>query len=309
MLPARSGSPTFSVGERGMRISFFPPHRLLSPHVAHIWVVESPTGWRPEDIKTIVHNGRMKLVFPYRGALLNGEATPGGPRRPFQKNPENTLWVLGISDRPWIVDSDGPFGVLSVELHPGAAYPFFPFALRDLANLVVPAPDVFGQAGRQMQERLAEEPSAEGKVELVQSFLLGFFTDLRSPDPVVRHAVSLIQARRGLISIGELTEKLGYSQRYIAMKFDRFVGLGPKTLAEIVRFQNRFVALTRYGSPGGDGDFDEDYYDQSHFIREFKRFSGLPPSAYARATNEFLTLFYGGRAGSGNLPLRSGGKA
>ena len=83
---------------------------------------------------------------------------------------------------------------------------------------------------------------------------------------------------------------MGYSQRYLAMKFDRFVGLGPKTLAEVVRFQNRFVALTRFGSAGGAADFDEDYYDQSHFSREFKRFAGLHGPAYLRTTNQFLSM-------------------
>ncbi len=78
----------------------------------------------------------------------------------------------------------------------------------------------------------------------------------------------------------------------MALKFDRFVGLGPKTLAEIVRFQNRFVSLTRFGSARDPADFDDDYYDQSHFTKEFKRFSGLPPAAYLKASNEFLSLFY-----------------
>ncbi len=265
-----------------MRLRFFQPDRLLRAHVAHIWIVESPDGWRPEDIKTIVPNGRMKLVFPYRGALLNAPVESGPKKKPVQKNPENTLWVLGMSDRPWIVDSDGPFGVLSVEFFPGAAYPFFPHDLRTMTDQVIPAADVLGKAGRELQNGLSEEPSAEGKVALVQNFLLGFFKDLHYPDSVVSHAVSIIQARRGLVTISELTEKLGYSQRYVALKFDRFVGLGPKTLAEIVRFQNRFVSLTRFGSARDPADFDDDYYDQSHFTKEFKRFSRSSPSSKRR---------------------------
>jgi hypothetical protein len=199
----------------------------------------------------------MKLVFPYRGTLRNGPVFGSPLPGSGAKNPENTLWVLGISDRPWIVDADGPFGVLSVEFHPGAAYPFFPCALKDLSNLVLPAPDVFGEAGRLLQNRLAEEPGMEGKVRLVQSFLLGFFGNTLYADSIV-----------------------------------------PKTLAEIVRFQNRFVHLTRFGSAEGSIDFDDDYYDQSHFTKEFKRFSGLPPAAYLKASNEFLKLFYGGTQGA-----------
>ena len=285
-----------------MRIRFFAPHPALSSHVSQIWIVESPTGWKSEDLKTIVPNGRMKIVFPYRGALLNATVTKAAARDSFQKNPENTLWVLGMSDRPSIVDSDGPFGVLSAEFYPGAAYPFFPHDLREMTNMVIPAGHVFGKRGAELEARLAEEPGDEGKVELLQQFLLRLLRDADRHDPIVGHAVSFIQESKGLITVSQLTEKLGYSQRYVAMKFDRFVGLGPKTLAEIVRFQNRFIRLTRFGPDGGASDFDEDYYDQAHFSKEFKRFSGLPPAAYAKATNEFLSLFHRRTSDSYNTP-------
>jgi hypothetical protein len=71
-----------------MKIRFFKPHAHLSTRVSQIWTVESPAGYTPDDIKTIVPNGRMKLVFPYRGSLLNGAITPGAAAtRPLQKNP------------------------------------------------------------------------------------------------------------------------------------------------------------------------------------------------------------------------------
>ena len=292
-----------------MQIRFFPVHPLLREHVSQIWIVENAAGWRTEDIKTIVPNGRMKIVFPYRSGLLNRAVSldgssrlPGDRAEPFQNNPKDTLWVLGMSDRPSIVDSEGPIGVLSAELFPGAAFPFFPAELCDFTNRVTPATDVYGSAGRELQDRLAEEPTAEGRVRLLEAFLLGLLRQAQRSGELVRHAVRFIQERGGLLTISELTEKMGYSQRYLAMVFDRFVGLGPKTLAEIVRFQNRFVALTRYASTTDEAAFDEDYYDQSHFSREFKRFAGLPPVAYRRKTNEFMTMFYGGATAAPRAP-------
>ena len=74
-----------------MKIRFFQPHPLLRAHVSQIWIVGNPTGWKPEDIKTIVPNGRMKIVFPYRSALLNRAALPSSPATPFQRNPSKTL--------------------------------------------------------------------------------------------------------------------------------------------------------------------------------------------------------------------------
>jgi len=279
-----------------MLIRFYQPHPLLRSHVSQIWIVESPTGWPTHDLKTIVPNGRMKIVFPYRSGLLNRAIVPSSLKADLQRNPAHTLWVLGMSDRPSMVDSDGPIGVLSAELYPGTAWPFFPADLRELTNRVTHAPQVYGTAAAELEEKLAEEATAEGRVKLLEGFLLDLLGKAKHTDQIVRHAVRLIQERGGLISISELTEKMGYSQRYLAMQFDRFVGLGPKTLAEIVRFQNRFVSLTRFGTAGAaaPADPDEDYYDQSHFSREFKRFSGLPPAAYLRKSNEFMTMFYRG---------------
>ena len=104
-----------------------------------------------------------------------------------------------MSDRPSIVDSDGPIGVLSAESPPGAAYPFFPADLKVFTNRVTPADEVFGAAGRELQVGLAEEPAAEGKVALLQEFLLGLLGRAEYADPIVRHAVRFIQERRGLL--------------------------------------------------------------------------------------------------------------
>lgn len=258
-----------------MEIFFFPVDPLLAPHVAHIWSVES-SGYRPTDIRTIVPNGRVKLVFLYRGSLFHGARG-----QPFAKNPTHTLWLLGPSDRPSIVDADGAFGVLSLEFKRGMAYRFFRFPIGELVNRVVSFPDLFGARGVQLQERLGAASSNHGRVELIQAFLRESLRRAIDFDPIVDHAVSFIHSRGGLATATELAGHLGYSTRYVARKFDLHVGLGPKTFSEVVRFQNRFLAA----------DQPEGYFDQSHAIREFKRFTGLSPGGYERASNEFLNRF------------------
>ncbi len=88
--------------------------------------------------------------------------------------------------------------------------------LKELTNRVTPAPDVYGAAARELEARLGAEPAVEGKVELLQAFLLRLLGRADYGDEVVRHAVRFIQERRGLVTVGELTERMGYSQRYHA---------------------------------------------------------------------------------------------
>lgn len=256
-------------------ILFYPVHPCLVPYVEHVWTVESE-GYRTEDIRTIVPNGRVKIVFPYRGSLFHG-----APGQPLSVTPQNTLWLLGPSNRPSIVDADGPFGVLSLEFRRGAAYRLFRPPMSELVNRVVPLPDIEGARGVLLQERLVEAKRNRERVDLLQAFLCQSLAGLVPADPILDHAVSFIHRRGGLATVEEVAKRLGYSSRYVAKKFERHVGLGTKTFSEVVRFQNRFLA-----APEPEG-----YFDQSHAIREFRRFTGWSPGRYDQATNEFLNRF------------------
>ncbi|MFA6508157.1 MAG: helix-turn-helix domain-containing protein [Treponemataceae bacterium] len=271
-----------------MDIRFFEPLPILKPFIATIWTVESPIAYSPGDLKTILPNGRIKLIFPYRGLLRN---SPDGMI--YQNNHENSLWFLGISDQPWFIDHDeGAYGTLAVEFRPGAAYRFFNISHKAALNQVVPYQDILGKGYGAWQNLLAEELKIEGKVDLLQKFLITLLSKNSPQDSLVDHAVALIQARKGLITINELSERMGCSTRWLAMKFECRVGISPKTLAEILRFQNQFAFLTRFGTGNKQVDFDDGYFDQAHFTKEFKRFAGLPPAQYTRAKNEFFNLFH-----------------
>lgn len=257
-----------------MDIRFFQVNRQLVPYVAHIWIVESP-GYRAGDIRTIVPNGRAKIVFPFRGTLRNGPL--GGS---METNSVHTLWLLGPSDRPSVVDADGAFGVLSLEFHRGAAYRFVPMPIADLTNRVIPFDEGFGVAGRELQERLAQARDDQERVDRLQGFLLDVLNRIVPANLLVDHSMGLIQAKGGLLTVADLAKRLGYTSRHVSNQFDRCVGLGPKSFCEVVRFQNRFLGMDADG-----------YYDQSHAIKEFKRFTGLSPGQYSRSENAFLNRF------------------
>lgn len=95
-----------------------------------------------------------------------------------------------------------------------------------------------------------------------------------------------------MVAIKQLEKETGYSSRWINMKFYEKVGLSPKGLCSINRFQAYYSTLTNNSAKlFTQKEFYNHYYDQSHFIKEFKRFTGLAPAKFDSLVNDFGKIF------------------
>ena len=100
-----------------------------------------------------------------------------------------------------------------------------------------------------------------------------------------------IYKSKGLINIQDLCEQSGYSKRYLDLRFADHVGVGPKVLTRIVRFVPLFRSyLGRDGHGALRGGLADQYYDQSHFIWEFRRFTGRSPGGPAQKPIQTISL-------------------
>src|SRR6185312_3653309 len=150
---------------------------------------------------------------------------------------------------------------------------------------------ILGKMVSELEEKISGIDSVTGKVELIQQFLLQQFTAFNS-DPVFDYCVNKIRLSRGNININVLEKETGYSSRWLNIKFMEKIGLSPKNLSAVMRF-NYFYHLLASGSSSffDDKEFYNSYYDQSHFIKDFKRFTGLPPAKLSRSANDFGNIF------------------
>nr|WP_262909240.1 helix-turn-helix transcriptional regulator [Mucilaginibacter roseus] len=109
---------------------------------------------------------------------------------------------------------------------------------------------------------------------------------------MVRSSVALIIELKGRQPIGELTGKLPVSRRQLERRFSTAVGLSPKQLSKMVRLQTSLKMLSEgQFSCLGDVAYDNDFYDQSHFINDFKEFTGLSPKEYYAGNLRMAMLF------------------
>lgn len=164
----------------------------------------------------------------------------------------------------------------------GMAAPFFPFPMNEIADCVVDADLIWGRDFGTLRERLLETKDIKRRFAIVEEFLLDRFASRLNINPCVSYAVAVMTKRPDRISIAAMNRKIGYSQRHFADMFRRHTGVTPKSFLKIMRFQKAVKSIDGSASPNWrDIAIDCGFFDQAHFINDFKHFSGFTPKEYA----------------------------
>jgi AraC-like DNA-binding protein len=260
-----------------MKLQFIQPLPELCPYISKLWLCEH-TGGLARHGTLIAPNAKPKIILPYKNALT----TSGNGKITLCR--ESDICFIGIRDVPVTLGSpEGDSGSIGIELTTAGAYKFLRTSMAGLANDLFSFSDLFGKSGSELTERVGETEDPLRKVAIIQQFLLNALRMANRSNGIVDYAVDLVLATSGL-----LEKKTGYSRRYLGMLFNDHLGISPKTYSTIVRFQAFYKGLPgEVSTPDPLGL----YYDQSHFIREFRRYTGLTPTQYAGFHNGFGRQF------------------
>jgi Domain of unknown function (DUF6597) len=273
-----------------MKLELIQTRPELRPYINKMWVFENSGRLPDEDMKVIVPNGMVKLVIPIHNGIS------GKYRNWSHLSKEGTITLIGIADSPAIVDveQDAPHITIGIIFSPLGAYRIFQLRHSELKNKIFPLEDIFGKSARNIQELIANTELVSQKIQIIQSYLITLVSQ-SEPDLILDYCLRQIESSKGLITVAELEKKTGYSSRWLYEKFLEKVGLSPKTLSSVTRFIQFYEA----GSKNPTADFFKNdiynyFYDQAHFIKEFKRFTGFSPSKFIKNDNEFGQIFYKG---------------
>ena len=188
----------------------------------------------------------------------------GEPHRSF---------VAGLSETSSMTEHDGVQHGVELNLTPPAARRLLGVPMHELAGRVVPLDDVLD--GGTLIEQLAEARGWEARFALLDAELSRRLDATPPPHPAVHAAYGRLAATRGAVPVGVLAEEIGWSRRHLAARFRDEVGVSPKALARLLRFEH---ALELLGSRSlADVAYDCGYYDQAHFNRDFREFAGATP--------------------------------
>jgi len=194
-------------------------------------------------------------------------------------------FAAGLYAGPVHIHSDGGAECVQLDFTPLGAYRCLGGAVVHLCERMVDLGDVFGAAGLRLVERIRATPSWCARFDLVEDFVAE--RDAFAPSPGVAFAYRRLAATDGTLGIAALAQDIGWSRTHLAERFRAEIGLGPKRVARMLRFQRACGLARSERQRGASGNWAAiaaacGYADQAHLIREFVAMAGEPPGAWAR---------------------------
>ena len=250
------------------------PGKSLKQYVKCYYIYESDSDIAFDDI--VFPSGCMEIIFN----LGTGKWQTAGTND-FKTNPPIELW--GQILRPLPIRSVGKNIMLGIRFFPHAAAYFLNDKIELFNNSVTDFSTVSGNTATILHSKLLEIVAWDKRIENIEAFLIQLLsaTEVKfNKAAVVNDVMNEIKRVDFFDNIENVASRYGITSRYLQKLFLQHTGLTPKLYSKINRFQNSLRLITQKNTSLTSIAYDCGYFDQSHFIREFKSFTGLTPSGY-----------------------------
>lgn len=245
------------------------PNKRLQPYINYFVVSENTME---NEYKVFPSTG-LVIGFQYKGrlAVVNNDT----------ESNLSSAGITGITDSYKIFRNSPNIGTILVYFTEIGFTQFVSYPTNELFNLSLSLDDIFAKNDvTEVEEKLATATNDKLRVKIVEQFLLLQFKDVET-DRLILEAVKLIYQSNGTIRIKELNEKLCISPSPFEKRFRKVVGTIAKKFASIVRF-NSVLGNLNGTRTLTEICYENNFFDQAHFIKDFKQFTGDTPDNFKR---------------------------
>jgi AraC-like DNA-binding protein len=187
-------------------------------------------------------------------------------------------FLTGPGTLSYVTRIDPGESVLTIHFRPGGALPFFGIPLSDLENSCANLSDLWGADAGLLREQLIATPGWSRRIEIVEEFLLARLRPISHTLTPVLHTAE----HQPSLRVSEAAELTGLSPKRLIATFRNEIGLTPKAYLRVRRLQAALRLLDAGRGDGADVAATLGYFDQPHFVREFRGFTSITPGQYTQ---------------------------
>jgi AraC-like DNA-binding protein len=278
----RTGTPipripragTMRQTEQRMEHHRYRPPPPLDRFVDVIWTFEGEV--RPHQRERLLPDGSVGLVVNLHEERIPVYDSENADRCQIFRGSV----VCGPHSQFFVIDTASQSNVAGVHFKPGGAYPFLKLPGGEIHNLHVGLNALWGARAGEVRERLLASKTARMKCRVLEEALLAQAEGPPERHPAVAFALNEFHGAPETQKISEVTDKIGLSPRRFIDVFRREVGLTPKLFCRVRRFQKVLRHISAGRLDWAEIALTCGYFDQAHFIHDFRAFSGINPSSY-----------------------------
>ncbi|MEL6535454.1 MAG: helix-turn-helix domain-containing protein [Bacteroidota bacterium] len=270
-----------------MNYETFAPHPDLDAIIKCHWILEVPADLEAPK-QRVIPDGCIEMCF-----ILGDDVKRFTSETDYLLQPRTM--VIGQITKPYYIQPTGHVNTFAVRFYPYGFANFITRPIQELADKETPLTELFDEAAiLALEKQIIEAASTEARIEAVESFLLGRLTDPSVIDTIVQSTIEALSRTKGNESISSILKEDPSKRRSLERKFAKQVGISPKQLGKIIRLQAALkLILNNAGEKLAQVAYESEYYDQAHFIKDFKEFTGTNPKEYLGNDEMILSsLFY-----------------
>jgi len=258
------------------------PPEILSPYIKHYLFLKSLGSQR--KILRLFSDGNTGIVFLLEQVHLSTNQNQYLPSA-FLYGQISNFQDLTLTEQT---------SFIIVVFQPDGLYKLLGMSARELKEQIVSTQDVFGQPAKKLYDSLLHLQQLTEKVNALNTFFYELAIQRKSPNHTLLSTVlQHIAYNKGLMTVEQLVHYSGYTERHVERIFAEQVGVSPKKFGSIVQLHS-FLKLLRYKTNETSLtaiSHQSGYFDQSHLIRTFKKYTGITPSEYLNSTSRLAVNF------------------
>lgn len=275
--------------KENIKYQTFQPHPNLASIVKCYWTLEVP---KLEHIakQLIIPDGCIEMIF-----ILGDDVKRYTSDMNFIIQPRQM--VLGQITEQFYIEPTGHVNTFAIRFYPFGFANFVSIPIKKLANKETLLRSLFGQKdSNELSSQMSKASDTKQRIKIAETFLLEKLKSKTTVDNIITKTVDTMLMMNGAETIASILKNDLSKRRQLERKFLNKVGISPKKLSKVIRLQAALkMLLDETPENLTKVAYDSEYYDQAHFTKDFKEFTGITPKEFLRDDKMALSaLIYKG---------------